>query len=624
MLEEKQEGVDVDTIMCIRRYMVGRDAWQWKARQSSAILVAASRWSAVALIHSLRLRAISIFWRETMVDHNLNGLHRLWDRYLSVWFAVSVLLLVAIHTSGCSSSSDTPRSDTPTVEPPKPPTVVAPPVEEKPDPAIVWSELLDKALARLQADELDETEQLIDELANVYEDPNAPSEQQQSELDDLKKQLVKRRNVLKAKQREQNLAKAKELMNLGKFTEATERLNKVTAYSPTAEQREAVRVIAEEIARRRRAHRDLQVSIRLLGTERRKDIMAAQSNLRKNPEVALGMLLEASENVENPILAANALEALRLLNQPELTLPAMIAVLRRTEQQQVWPAAIEQIVRTGRPGAGKPLLELALSAGLAEHRGAALTALSQVVDPPNDTVLAVLPLLGDDGPALAPALRAAHHALRVHEQFDLAARRGFDDVLTPEQEEQLAQLPERLAQLMAMPADNEAAVEVVHAAKVLACAIRQLTPQPLSDVQIHYVKAEETDGPAAAVLDGVWNSVELKTMWRHPVAERSTITLDLGQSRTVVGVRIWNFNEASRAQRGWKEVDIIVSDSPTEIMDPTASGDVPKAPGAAETPDYSTLVPVPFARGRYVRLQAKQLWTSDSHTGLSEVQVLGF
>jgi hypothetical protein len=90
-----------------------------------------------------------------------------------------------------------------------------------------------------------------------------------------------------------------------------------------------------------------------------------------------------------------------------------------------------------------------------------------------------------------------------------------------------------------------------------------------------------------------------------------------------VGVRIWNFNEASGGRRGWKEVDIIVSDSPTE-MDPVANGDVPMAPGAAETPDYSTLVPVPFARGRYVRLQAKQLWASDSHTGLSEVQVLGF
>jgi hypothetical protein len=553
-----------------------------------------------------------------MVDHNLNGNHRLRNRCLSVWLAVSVLLSVAIHTGGCSSPTDTPP-----VEPPPPPTVVAPPVEEKPDPTVVWSELLGRALAHFQADELDEAEQLINELANVYQDPNSPSEQQRSELDDLKEQLVMRRNVLKAKQREEDLAAAKELMKLGKLTEAAQKLNKVTAFSPTAEQREAVRVIGEEIERQRRARRDLQFWIGMLGTERRKDIIAAQNNLRSNANVALGMLLEASENIDKPILAANSLETLRLLNQPEIALPAMIAVLRRSEQQQVWPAAIREIARTGRPGAGKPLLELALSTELAEQRVAALTALSQVVDPPNDTVLAVLPLLQDDGPALAPALRAAHHALRVHGQFDLPARRGFEDVLTPEQEAQLAQLPGRLTQLIEMPADDEVAAEVVHAAKVLAYATRQLTPQPLSDVQIHYVQAEATDGPAAAVLDGVWNSVDLTTMWRHPVAERSTITLDLGQSRTVMGVRIWNFNEASGAQRGWKEVDIIVSDSPTE-MDPIANGDVPTAPGAAETPDYSTLVPVPFARGRYVRLEAKQLWTTDSHTGLSEIQVLGF
>jgi hypothetical protein len=553
-----------------------------------------------------------------MVDRNLHGSHHHPNRCRWFWFAVSALPLVA-HTGGCSSPSDTPP-----VEPPPPPTVVAPPAEKKePDPAVVWSELLDKAFAHLEAGELDETEQLIDRLTHVHEDPSMPSAQQQSELDDLKQRLVQRRNVLKARQREEDLAEAEGLLKLGKLDEATQKLNHVTAHSPTAEQREAVRVLAEEIGRQLQARRDLQFWIQLLGTERRKDIVAAQSNLRKNAQVALGMLLEASGRIDKPILAANSLETLRLLYQPEISLPAMIAVLRRSEQQQLWPAAIQEIARIGQPGAGKPLLELALSTGLAEQRAAALTALSQVVDPPNDTVLAVLPLLEDDGPALAPALRAAHHALSVHGQFDLAARRGFDEVLTAEQEEQLARLPGRLAQLLEMPAEDEVAADVVHRAKLLACATRQLTPQPLSDVQVHYVQAEAADGPAAAVLDGFWNSVDPKTMWRYPVTERGNITFDLGRSRTVVGVRIWNFNEASGAQRGWKEVDIIVSDSPTE-MDPLAHGDVPAAPGAAETPDYSTLVPVPFARGRYVRLQATQLWTSDSHTGLSEVQVLGF
>ncbi|MDA1229501.1 MAG: discoidin domain-containing protein [Planctomycetota bacterium] len=174
-----------------------------------------------------------------------------------------------------------------------------------------------------------------------------------------------------------------------------------------------------------------------------------------------------------------------------------------------------------------------------------------------------------------------------------------------------------------MPADNEESAEVIQAAKVLACATRQLIPKPLENVQVQYAEAQEDDGPATAVLDGVWNSVDLNTMWRHPVARTSTILLDLGSARTVIGIRIWNFNQASGGQRGWREVDIFVSDSTTEA-DPVARGVVPPAPGAADTPDYSTLVPVPFTRGRYVRLQATKLWASDTHTGLSEIQVLGF
>ncbi len=124
-------------------------------------------------------------------------------------------------------------------------------------------------------------------------------------------------------------------------------------------------------------------------------------------------------------------------------------------------------------------------------------------------------------------------------------------------------------------------------------------------------------------MDGVWNSTDPATMWRHPAARRSTITLDLGETKTVAGVRLWNFNEPGGTHRGWKEVEVFVSDSPTALT-PAASGIVPKAPGAADTPDYGTVIPTPFVRGRYVRLFAKSLWNPDNDTGLSEIQVLGF
>ena len=112
-------------------------------------------------------------------------------------------------------------------------------------------------------------------------------------------------------------------------------------------------------------------------------------------------------------------------------------------------------------------------------------------------------------------------------------------------------------------------------------------------------------------------------MWRHPIRQRPTIELDLGAEKTVTGVRIWNFNEPAGMHRGWKDVDVFVGNSPTDLVH-VARGIVPMAPGAAESPDYSTVVPVQFARGRYVRLLAKNQWRADVHTGLAEIQVLGF
>ena len=162
-----------------------------------------------------------------------------------------------------------------------------------------------------------------------------------------------------------------------------------------------------------------------------------------------------------------------------------------------------------------------------------------------------------------------------------------------------------------------------YAGKVLAIALRQMPAEPIKAVKVLRASGEVPESPAAAVVDGVWDSVDPKTYWRHPLSDRGTIMLDLGETRTVVGVRIWNLNETSGAQRGWKEAEIFVTDTPPAPV-AAATGLVPMAAGAASTPDYGTLIEVPFVRGRYVELQAKSLWTTESHSGLSEVQVLGF
>ncbi len=88
--------------------------------------------------------------------------------------------------------------------------------------------------------------------------------------------------------------------------------------------------------------------------------------------------------------------------------------------------------------------------------------------------------------------------------------------------------------------------------------------------------------------------------------------------------KIWNLNESSGGQRGWKDVAVCVGSAPAELVTAAAKGVVPPAPGKKLPADYSITVPVNYARGRYVRLRAESTWSKNSHSGLSEVQILGF
>ena len=237
-----------------------------------------------------------------------------------------------------------------------------------------------------------------------------------------------------------------------------------------------------------------------------------------------------------------------------------------------------------------------------------------------------IPLKGKDPDVpldLGAALNAAYHAIIVNHQMDLAARRGLDAELTPELEQQLSELPERLQAIIANTSQQGSLSEAAWSAKRLAVATRQMEPQPITGIKIVRSTAEIPDSPAAAVLDGVWNSVDVKTMWRHPSKPLTTIVLDLGTERTVTAVRIWNDNEAGAVHRGWKDTEVYVSNSLSPNT-PAATGIVPQAPGAASTPDFGSLLMVPFARGRYVTLQLKSVWREDGTAGLSEIQVLGF
>lgn len=417
--------------------------------------------------------------------------------------------------------------------------------------------------------------------------------------------------------REAALQRARELLDAGDLENALSELEAVKALEPTPEERTQADKMVAEIERRRRVRRKLLVAMQLLGSSQRSEVRAAQSELFAEPDVAIPLLLQAAQS-DKPVLVANALEMLRRLNRPAISLPAMVGVLSRTEQQSSWPAAIRELARSQASGAGPALLELASRSASAEQRAAALRALAQVPDPPEQTLPVLLPFIEGDGPETLPALEAAAHAVIVHDQRDLAARRRLKP-LEPAVEDRLVSLGTRLASLTARAAQD---AQLATAAARLALCTRLLVPAPFAGVTLASFSGELPASPAAAVLDGVWNSTLPETQWRLPASQRAAVVLDLGQARLVCGVKVWNLNEPGNTHRGWKDVEVFVSDSPAPLT-PLGEGLVLPAPGAANVHDFGTYIPVTPTVGRYVKLQARSAWREDVYKGVAEIQVWG-
>jgi len=498
-----------------------------------------------------------------------------------------------------------------------------------PPPSPAWQQPLEDATARLGAGELDDAENLITEAERLLADSDEPgTAEPRTRLESLKTDLASARADQRQRQRKDQAATrtrrlddARGRLAEGKLDEATRALEEVLAQAPTSDERRLVRKLKDSIEQRRRARRRLGSWMKLLGSEDRSEVRAAQNQLRRDPESALPLLIEAVRSTDKPVLVRNTLETLRRLRRPEIAVPEIVGLLGRVDQRVNWPDAVRELGLLKDTGAGAPLLELVRSSQDPAQRAAVLDGLARVSDPPVSTLAELLPILHEDGDDLEPALRASANAIRVHGQQDIVALRGQAGELTDLQRELLSSLPGRLAKLAAATGEDIAASAV--AARVLGFATGALRPAPLKDVKIAGAVAEAEDGKAAAVLDGVWNSVELPTMWRHPVGRAGSIILDLGSERTVVGVRIWNFNQPGGTHRGWKELEVFVSNSRSDLS-AEVSGVIPPAPGIADAPDYSTLLPVNFVRGRYVILKARSVWRADGHAGLTEIQVLGF
>jgi len=522
-------------------------------------------------------------------------------------------LIVTLMATGCSQ------------QPAQAPSVVAPPtnvsdgeksapVVETPAPMPRGAEFLQQAAAALSDGQLVAARSALDELRGS----DKLSEDEQAQLAELDAKLAGMIDAENAAAREAALARIPELMATGAFDEAVIAAETAAARHPNDEQREQLAKYREEIERIRGAQRKLGAWMKLVGSKDRAEFRAAQNQLLEEPEAAAPLLIAALREPGEKQRTVNILETLRQLRRPQVILPAIVSLLERPDQQESWPEVIATLGRISEEGAGPLLLKTLSGSTEPAQRTAVLTALSQVSDPPAETLLAMLPNLFQDNAELPTALMCIAASVRRHDQSDLTALRGMGAEITVEQAQQLAALPSRLEALRAAPEP-----ETARAARLASVSLGLIVPEPLAGLEVVSVSGEYPDSPGKAVLDGVWNSNDLKTMWYHPVELDSQIVLDLGAEKTVTGVILWNFNQASGGYRGWKRAEIFVSPTPTALT-PVTSGIVPMAPGVNEPADYGVLITVPCVTGRYLKLKAADIWNRNAYTGLSEIQVLGF
>ena len=493
-----------------------------------------------------------------------------------------------------------------------------------------WIEPLESAVDHLDHARLDEADKQLQAAGTLLADAEDGDDTatETGRLESLKKQLASAREAEverlveeKSRKRAERLAEAKDLQESGKLDEATAALDSVLSMAPSTGQREIVRKLKDAIETHRAARRRLGSWMKMLASKQRSEVRAAQNQLRRDPDTAIPLLLEAVRSQDKPLLVRNTLEMLRRLRRPDVAVPAMIGVLSRVDQQASWPDAVREIGRLKVPGAGPLLLPLLLKANSPAQKTAVLAALAEIPDPPAETLTKLLRLLHADGSELEPALRAAFTAMARHGQDDLVALRGLPADIDDATADLLAKLPERLTQVAARKGEEHAAAAA--AARMLAVLIGASEPAVLQGVKVASSVGQLEDSSAAAVVDGKWDAEDLKTGWRHSLAKPGTIILDLGSEKTVVAVRVWNYNGGGQRDRGWKEVDVFVSNSRTDLT-PEASGVIPRAPGANDTPDFSIQLPIDQVRGRYVILKAKSLWAPSNFAGLSEVQVIGY
>lgn len=478
----------------------------------------------------------------------------------------------------------------------------------------------DSVRAATESGDWDTAEQATTALqALVEQQPAGPEHDEfQAKLDQFATQIRVGREAAQAEMRRAKLSQAQQQIASGRLDDAQQSLRDVLTHGPTDEQRAAAQTMTTELERIRQARRQLKSWLAMLSSPEQREVEAAQSQLLQDPDTAAGMILESLRAAKDEGHVRVYLTTLRQLDRPDVVMPTLLELLSDPAKKPLWPLVAADLATLAGPAAGPALLKLAVESSDEAQQLAALEALATNSTPPSEAVFLLVPQLGRASPALqASILRVIGRAAAVHDFHDWEAQRNWPASLAPEARVALQGFPEWLAERVKSAPGTASAVEAQRVRVILGWEFGA----PVAGLKVERAEAETPESPATALVDGVWNSVDPKTMWRHPLDRRGVVLLDLGASRVVTAVRIWNWNEPGGGQRGWKEVEVFVSDNPAEL-EPLATSTLLPAPGAADAPDFGCLIKLPAPTGRYVRLQAKSTWTTDNYSGLAEVQVL--
>lgn len=524
-----------------------------------------------------------------------------------LWLATAVGLLISL---GCQPSRPRHIATKITASPPESENATIP--AEPPAKSDAFLQDVEKIRKLLAEEKLDQAAQSLaalaasTELTSEQKETLAELEQALKIEDDRKNPMIKER-----------IDRARTQMDSRQFDAALKLVAELKDQELSVMQQAELDELAEQLQQRHDQYQRLNQAAQQLVSQDETTRTTAKQQLWSHAKATAPVLLDAlSEN--NPQLVAAAIDMLYRMRSPQLA-ARLVEVLSRPDQARCWPTVVEAFQKYPLPEAAEGLLQLATSSDSAPQRQAALKALAAVPQLPEETFLKLLPLLYAEDPSPS-AFLAAGQAAWQHKHHDFMTLRTFSPDLSAQQKERLRRLPEHIDKLTR--SQNK---PLAQAAGRLAAAALLKTPPALQGVQVMAVSGEQDKYPATGLLDGKWRDTEGPTQWVHQSSGPAWVVLDLGEERTVAGLKIWNFfGKEYETRRGFKDIEIMVTNDPAANETPIKAI-VPRAPQEKDEPgDFGWVIRLPFLRGRYVILRGLSTHDGRQQGGLSELQVLGF